>query len=117
MRFLTIAVALAGMSASMAQAVPSGGAGDALCQASEAPHVRTYFYAGGEYRDDGKGGHYFSGQMYVEKLVPIHGVKRAFPIVLFHGNSMTGTVSFFFVCMLVHCDLGGPKPYDVDSIL
>lgn len=56
------------------------------------PHVRTYFYAGGEYAEDGKGGHLFHNQMYVEKLVPAPGVTQKWPIVLMHGNCMTGTV-------------------------
>ena len=37
---------------------------------SEVPAVRTYFYVGGGYSDDGKGGHIFKDQMYVEKLSP-----------------------------------------------
>jgi hypothetical protein len=60
---------------------------------SEVAHVRTYFYVGGEYVDDGRGGHHFRGQMYVEKLVPVQGVTQKWPVVLMHGNSMTGTVS------------------------
>ncbi|KHO00426.1 uncharacterized protein MAM_01204 [Metarhizium album ARSEF 1941] len=56
----------------------------------EVPHVRTYFYAGGEYVEDGKGNHFLHNQMYVEKLVPARGVTQAWPIVLMHGNCMTG---------------------------
>ncbi|KAL8898827.1 MAG: hypothetical protein Q9207_006505 [Kuettlingeria erythrocarpa] len=32
-----------------------------------------------------------TGQMYVEKLVPIHGVKHAWPLVFIHGAGQTGT--------------------------
>ncbi|KAK2589406.1 hypothetical protein QQS21_012919 [Conoideocrella luteorostrata] len=60
---------------------------------TEVPSIRTYFYAGGEYVDDGKGGCLFSGQMYVEKLVPLGGVTQKWPIVLFHGNGMTGALT------------------------
>lgn len=59
---------------------------------SEVPAVRTYFYVGGGYADDGKGGHIFKDQMYVEKLSPVsteQDVKP--PVVLIHGQGQTGT--------------------------
>ena len=59
---------------------------------SEVPAVRTYFYVGGGYADDGKGGHIFKDQMYVEKLSPVsteQDVKS--PVVLIHGQGQTGT--------------------------
>ena len=62
-------------------------------QDSEVAYIRSYFYSGGEYAPDGHGGHYFRDQMYVEKLVPVDGVRQTRPVVLMHGNTMTGTVS------------------------
>ena len=56
---------------------------------------REYFYAGGQYVDDGTGTgqHVFKDQIYVEKLSP--GVKcpKPYPLVLIHGQAQTGTVS------------------------
>lgn len=65
------------------------------CTDGEVPYVRTYFYAGGQYVDDGNGGKIFRDQMYVEKLVPARGVTRTTPVVLIHGQAQTGTVSSF----------------------
>lgn len=65
---------------------------------TEAPHIRTYFYIGGEYAKDEKGGHFFRDQMYVEKLVPAQGVTQKFPIIMMHGNCMTGTVGRTMRC-------------------
>lgn len=61
------------------------------CTDGEVPYVRTYFYAGGQYVDDGNGGKIFRDQMYVEKLVPARGVTRTTPVVLIHGQAQTGT--------------------------
>lgn len=60
---------------------------------SEVPAIRSYFYIGGEYADDGNGGHIFRNQMYIEHLKPINGVTQDAPIVLIHGQAQTGTVS------------------------
>jgi hypothetical protein len=60
---------------------------------SEVPAIRSFFYTGGQYVDDGQGGHVFRGQMYVEKLVPPKGPSKDTPIVLIHGVAQTGTVS------------------------
>ncbi|KAG6014706.1 hypothetical protein E4U41_004781, partial [Claviceps citrina] len=54
--------------------------------------VRSYFYVGGAYADDGRRGHVFRDQMYVEQLEPAHGVKQTTPIVMIHGSGQTGTV-------------------------
>ncbi|TQN70279.1 putative secreted lipase [Colletotrichum shisoi] len=62
------------------------------CVDSEAPYIRSYFYVGGGYVDDGSGGHIFRDQMYVEKLLPVHGVSQETPIVLIHGQAQTGSV-------------------------
>lgn len=54
--------------------------------------VRTYFHIGGEYSEDGNGGHIFKDQMYVEKLSPISpSNNQPNPIVLIHGQGQTGT--------------------------
>ncbi|KAF4972717.1 hypothetical protein FSARC_782 [Fusarium sarcochroum] len=58
---------------------------------SEVPYIRSYFYAGGEYAEDGSGGHIFRDQMYVEKLVPFLGATQDEPIVFIHGQAQTGT--------------------------
>ncbi|EFQ34508.1 hypothetical protein CGRA01v4_13876 [Colletotrichum graminicola] len=58
---------------------------------SEVPYVRSYFYVGGGYVDDGSGGHIFRDQMYVEKLLPVLGVTQSTPIVLIHGQAQTGS--------------------------
>lgn len=63
------------------------------CVDSETPYIRSYFYVGGGYVDDGSGGHIFRDQMYVEKLLPVHGVSQETPIVLIHGQGQTGSVS------------------------
>ncbi|KAK2022320.1 alpha/beta-hydrolase [Colletotrichum zoysiae] len=57
----------------------------------EAPYVRSYFYVGGGYVEDGSGGHIFRDQMYVEKLLPAFGVSQSTPIVLIHGQAQTGS--------------------------
>ncbi|KAL8398410.1 hypothetical protein RB596_005797 [Gaeumannomyces avenae] len=57
----------------------------------EEPYIRSFFYAGGEYVDDGSGGNIFRGQMYVEKLVPVGGVIQTTPVVLIHGQAQTGS--------------------------
>jgi hypothetical protein len=57
----------------------------------EFPAVRTYFYVGGGYADDGSGGHIFKDQMYVEKLSPVSTKrKQPNPIVFIHGQGQTG---------------------------
>lgn len=66
---------------------------DEGCVDSEVPYIRSYFYVGGGYVDDGSGGHIFRDQMYVEKLLPTFGVTQETPIVLIHGQAQTGTVS------------------------
>lgn len=46
--------------------------------------------------DDGKGNgeHVMRSQMYVEKLIPVGGVKHPWPLVFIQGAGQTGTVSF-----------------------
>ncbi|PGG97472.1 hypothetical protein AJ79_09192 [Helicocarpus griseus UAMH5409] len=57
----------------------------------ETPCTRTYFYAGGKYVSDGKGGHSFEDQIYVEQLSPIKGSTKPYPLVFIHGFAQTGT--------------------------
>ncbi len=59
---------------------------------NEVPAIRTFFYVGGGYASDGKGGHIFKDQMYVEKLSPVavQGPQKD-PIFLIHGQGQTGT--------------------------
>ncbi|KAF2853232.1 alpha/beta-hydrolase [Plenodomus tracheiphilus IPT5] len=58
----------------------------------ETAAIRTYFYVGGGYSDDGNGGHIFKDQMYVEKLSPSSTRHNKYnPIVLIHGQGQTGT--------------------------
>jgi hypothetical protein len=54
------------------------------------PFTREFFYVGGHYATDGKGGDVMAGQMYVEVLRPAR-VSRTYPIVFFHGASQTAT--------------------------
>ncbi|OLN97890.1 putative secreted lipase-like protein 3 [Colletotrichum chlorophyti] len=89
-----VAAALLGQSSALP---PAFGEPDALpdvkggCVDSETPHIRSYFYVGGGYVDDGAGGHIFRDQMYVEKLLPVGGVSQETPIVLIHGQAQTGS--------------------------
>jgi hypothetical protein len=57
------------------------------------PSIRNYFYIGGGYADDDKGGHIFRDQMYVEQLKPVNGITQPTPLVIIHGQAQTGTVS------------------------
>ncbi|KAJ4135067.1 hypothetical protein NW768_004680 [Fusarium equiseti] len=58
---------------------------------AEVPAIRSFFYTGGQYVDDGQGGHIVRGQMYVEKLSPAKGSIKETPIVMIHGVAQTGT--------------------------
>ncbi|MCJ1299774.1 hypothetical protein MMC08_002567 [Hypocenomyce scalaris] len=57
----------------------------------EVPCTRTYFYVGGEYVAKEKS-HFFTNQMYVEQLDPIHGPRKPHPLVFIHGLGQCGTV-------------------------
>ncbi|KAF7556574.1 hypothetical protein G7Z17_g1329 [Cylindrodendrum hubeiense] len=67
------------------------GSHDDASTSGEASYVRSFFYAGGAYVDDGASGHIFRDQMYVEKLVPARGATKKTPIVFIHGQGQTGT--------------------------
>ncbi|KAK7415750.1 hypothetical protein QQX98_005663 [Neonectria punicea] len=93
MRFFTLPVVVAAL-LGCASAAPNKRTSDSSSSSSapsEVPYVRSYFYAGGQYVDDGSGGHIFRDQMYVEKLVPVDGVTQKVPIVFIHGQAQTGT--------------------------
>lgn len=84
---MRLAVAATSLLALGATAKPTSAKG-------EAASIREYFYAGGSYADDGKGGHIFKDQAYVEHLTPVSGATKRYPIVFIHGQAQTGTVSF-----------------------
>ncbi|KAG4438568.1 hypothetical protein IFR05_005943 [Cadophora sp. M221] len=54
------------------------------------PHRRSYFFIGGEYVNNSSG-NILAGQMYVEKLTPVSGRTKPYPIVFIHGGAQTGT--------------------------
>ncbi|KAL8731390.1 MAG: hypothetical protein Q9166_003482 [cf. Caloplaca sp. 2 TL-2023] len=60
---------------------------------AESPSHRFYFYVGGQYVDDRKSQnqHVMAGQMYVEGLMPVDGVRHPWPLVFIHGAGQTGT--------------------------
>lgn len=62
---------------------------------AQSASYRSYFYVGGQYKDNGRGDkqHVMTGQMYVEKLIPVHGVRHPWPLVFIHGAGQTGTVN------------------------
>lgn len=51
---------------------------------------RTFFYAGGQYKTDSKGEHYYSGQMFVEGYTP-NEVTKKYPLLMLHGKGQTNT--------------------------
>ncbi|KAK9589574.1 hypothetical protein V6Z98_008260 [Aspergillus fumigatus] len=59
--------------------------------AVETPHRRTYFYVGGNYTLNNDGEHIITNQMYVERLTPVDGPRRQYPIVFIHGADQTAT--------------------------
>jgi len=63
-----------------------------LVPAGGTPHTRSYFYVGGQYSAVANANGTFdaaiySGQMYVEHLVPTTTKRRQYPLVMFHGSS------------------------------
>lgn len=98
MQLLTLVTAVAASIMSSSQLTHAAASqSSSSCQApnTEVPSIRSYFYVGGDYVDDGSGKdeHIFQSQMYVEKLLPVGGVTQKYPIVLIHGQGQTGTVS------------------------
>ena len=60
---------------------------------AESPSHRSYFYVGGQYVECDEKQHVMTGQMYVEKLLPVNGATHRWPLVFIHGAGQTGTVS------------------------
>ncbi|KAH7310845.1 Alpha/Beta hydrolase protein [Stachybotrys elegans] len=56
-----------------------------LCQTNETPYIRSFFYVGGRYVETATG-NVTVDQIYVEKLLPVHGVSQPNPLVFFHGG-------------------------------
>ena len=75
----------------------------AICRSAESPLHRSYFYVGGQYVDDDKGDgqHILTGQMYVEQLLPVDGVKHPWPLVFIQGAGQTGTVSLHLSYIII----------------
>jgi len=61
-------------------------------ESQQSPHIRSFFYIGGEYVNT-TAGLLFQNQMYVEKLLPAGGSTNPFPVVFIHGGAQSGTVS------------------------
>src|ERR1700753_2809510 len=56
------------------------------------PHLREFFYVGGQYVSDNANGTIHQNQIYVEHLIPQHGASPGrLPLVFIHGKGMTGT--------------------------
>lgn len=90
MRLITTTTLLASL---LGRAYAASSADGVSPAASEVAAIRTFFYTGGGYADDGAGGHIYREQMYVERLQPAAGVSKPTPIVFIHGQAQTGTVS------------------------
>lgn len=99
MRLITTTTLLASI---LGHAYADDGASSLSAASSEVAAIRTFFYTGGGYADDGAGGHIYREQMYVERLQPAKGVSRATPIVFIHGQAQTGTVSCLYSCIHNH---------------
>ncbi|KAK5995608.1 putative secreted lipase [Cladobotryum mycophilum] len=88
---ITAISALLGFAFATSDAAARDNSGSSIATSHEAAAIRSFFYAGGGYADDGYGGHILREQMYVERLQPANGVKQTTPIVLIHGQAQTGT--------------------------
>ncbi|KAI3398725.1 hypothetical protein diail_8764 [Diaporthe ilicicola] len=61
------------------------------CKPSENPYHRDVFFIGGEYVTSGTS-YIISDQLYVEKLTPIAGVNKTFPVVFISAGLPSGSV-------------------------
>ncbi|KAB8291619.1 hypothetical protein EYC80_006419 [Monilinia laxa] len=59
------------------------------CESKESSYKRDVFWVGGHYVNDAIGLLTYD-QMYVEKLTPHKGIKKPYPLVLFHGGGVSG---------------------------
>lgn len=60
------------------------------CNSSETGYKRDAFSVGGRYITATSGSDYAAGQLYVEKLTPLGGVRQPYPLVFFHGGGSSG---------------------------
>lgn len=57
----------------------------------EAPHTRTFFYAGGTYvNDNSTNSSVLARKQYVEVLTPADGIQHPYPLLFIHGGGATG---------------------------
>ncbi|PQE21158.1 hypothetical protein CJF31_00010749 [Rutstroemia sp. NJR-2017a BVV2] len=59
------------------------------CRSAEALYKRDVFWVGGHYVNAAIGLLTYD-QMYVEKLTPLLGIQKPYPLVLFHGGGISG---------------------------
>jgi hypothetical protein len=64
------------------------------CRSAEALYKRDVFWVGGHYVNAAIGLLTYD-QMYVEKLTPLLGIQKPYPLVLFHGGGISGAVRNF----------------------
>ena len=63
------------------------------CKPVEAYHRREVFHVGGHYELNAQSKqNVLVDKMYVEKLTPISGVSKPYPLVFFHGGGYSGAV-------------------------
>ena len=67
----------------------------------DSAYVRSFFYVGGQY-GNASDGHRMTGQMYVEQLTPVNGIKHPWSLVFIHGAGQTGTVSSIFASSMLY---------------
>ncbi|QSZ29332.1 hypothetical protein DSL72_003846 [Monilinia vaccinii-corymbosi] len=60
-----------------------------ICESKESSYKRDVFWVGGRYVNVAIGLLTYD-QMYVEKLTPHKGIRKPYPIVLFHGGGVSG---------------------------
>jgi hypothetical protein len=66
------------------------------CRSSETAYTRDFFYIGGQYANYAAlKSDIIINQMYVEKLTPIGGAQKPYPIVLFTAGVPSGAVRPF----------------------
>jgi len=61
------------------------------CESQESSYKRDVFWVGGHYVNAAIGLLTYD-QAYVEKLTPSKGIKKPYPVVLFHGGGVSGAV-------------------------